>query len=260
MRMSKVFISYSWDSDEHKRWVRRLSDELNSAGIETLLDEKDIPLGERFTVFMERSISESDFVLLVLTPEYKRKADNRLNVASGVGYEDQIMTNEVNDDNKKHRKYIPVLAKGSWTESTPIWAKGKRGVDFTTDSNRKKDWPLLVSTLKGKTAKVITPTTANRIITTTPSNGIVAPTPIIPVKKGGRVIAVGQNDEGQRNVSGWSDIAAVAAGDYHTVGLKRDGTVVAVGYNSNGQCDVSKWRNITAIAAGAIHTVGIVGE
>ena len=259
MRMSKVFISYSWDSDEHKRWVRRLSDELNDAGIETLLDEKDIPLGERFTVFMERSISESDFVLLVLTPEYKRKADNRLNVASGVGYEDQIMTEEVNELNN-HIKYIPVLASGGWKESTPKWAKGKRGVDFTTDSNRKKDWPLLVSTLKGKTAKVITPTTANRIITTTPSNGIVTSTPIITVKKGGRVVAVGRNDEGQRNVSGWSDIAAVAAGDRHTVGLKRDGTVVAVGYNKYGQCDVSKWRNITAIAAGGYHTVGIVGE
>ena len=33
----------------------------------------------------------------------------------------------------------------------------------------------------------------------------------------------------------------VAAGGYHTVGLKADGTVVAVGQNDHGQCNVSAW-------------------
>ena len=42
----------------------------------------------------------------------------------------------------------------------------------------------------------------------------------------------------------------IAAGGYHTVGLKSDGTVVAVGENDDGQCDVSGWRDIVAIAAG----------
>lgn len=33
----------------------------------------------------------------------------------------------------------------------------------------------------------------------------------------------------------------VAAGYLHTVGLKSDGTVVAVGQHDEGQCDVSGW-------------------
>ena len=37
---------------------------------------------------------------------------------------------------------------------------------------------------------------------------------------------------------------AFSAGFLHTVGLKFDGTVVAVGYNEFGQCDVSGWTNI----------------
>jgi hypothetical protein len=49
------------------------------------------------------------------------------------------------------------------------------------------------------------------------------------VKADGTVVATGYNPYGQCEVSGWSDIVAVSAGSYHTVGLKSDGTVVAVG-------------------------------
>ena len=57
-----------------------------------------------------------------------------------------------------------------------------------------------------------------------------------------------------------TDIAAVSAGYYHTVGLKADGTVVAVGDNSFGQCDVSDWQNIVAVSAGCYHTVGLKSD
>ena len=54
-----------------------------------------------------------------------------------------------------------------------------------------------------------------------------------------------------------SDVATIAAGTYHMVGLKENGTIVAVGYNGYGQLNVSSWTNIKAIAAGAHHTVGL---
>ncbi len=56
-------------------------------------------------------------------------------------------------------------------------------------------------------------------------------------------------DKGQSDVSSWKGIVSVIAGPYHTVGLKSDGTVVAVGDNRNGQCEVSCWRDIAAIDA-----------
>jgi alpha-tubulin suppressor-like RCC1 family protein len=55
------------------------------------------------------------------------------------------------------------------------------------------------------------------------------------------MVAVGLNEDGQRDVGGWMGIAQVAAGGVHTVGLKADGTVVAVGQNTYGQCDVGNW-------------------
>ncbi|MGB2908106.1 MAG: hypothetical protein WBB73_13455, partial [Candidatus Aminicenantaceae bacterium] len=52
----------------------------------------------------------------------------------------------------------------------------------------------------------------------------------------------------------------VSAGYYHTVGLKSDGTVVAVGGNDYGQCDVSGWSGITQVSAGAYHTLGLKSD
>ena len=67
----------------------------------------------------------------------------------------------------------------------------------------------------------------------------------------------GSNLSGQCNVSDWTDITAVAAGAYHTVGLRADGMVLATGMNTYGQCNVGKWTNIAAIYAGAYNTVGV---
>lgn len=140
----KVFISYSWDSDEHKKWVRSLSDNLEAEGITTILDQKDLLLGDEMTLFMERSITESDFVLFVCTPRYKEKADKR---KGGVGFEENIITGEVLTK-QNHRKFIPVLAVGTWGESMPTWANGKLGSDLSSADKYKDEFELLVKTLK----------------------------------------------------------------------------------------------------------------
>ncbi len=46
-------------------------------------------------------------------------------------------------------------------------------------------------------------------------------------------------------------------GKGHTVGLRSDGTVVAIGDNQFNQCEVSDWCNIVAVAAGDWFTVGL---
>ena len=82
----------------------------------------------------------------------------------------------------------------------------------------------------------------------------------VGLKSDGTVVACGWNERGQCNVSGWTDIVAIAAGTFHTVGLKSDGTVVACGDNEYGQCDVSGWADIVAVAAGSRHTVGLKSD
>jgi alpha-tubulin suppressor-like RCC1 family protein len=68
----------------------------------------------------------------------------------------------------------------------------------------------------------------------------------------GSVVALGANDYGQCNIpAGLSNVAAIAAGVYHSLALKMDGTVVGWGQNDFGQTNPPVGlSNVTAIAAG----------
>lgn len=66
-----VFISYSWDSEEHKAWVRKLSDDLRGKhSVFTLLDQYNRG-GYDLISFMTQAVEKADRVLLIGTPEYK---------------------------------------------------------------------------------------------------------------------------------------------------------------------------------------------
>ena len=82
----------------------------------------------------------------------------------------------------------------------------------------------------------------------------------VGLKADGTLIATGDNTDGQCNISQWSNIMAVTAGDAHTVGLKTDGTVVATGNNAFDQCDVTEWKDIVAVSAGRANTIGLKAD
>ncbi|WP_235700476.1 RCC1 domain-containing protein, partial [Clostridioides difficile] len=68
---------------------------------------------------------------------------------------------------------------------------------------------------------------------------------------------VGNNENGQCDVEGWTDIEKIYKGYQNTIGLKKDGTVVAVGNNSCGQCDVEDWTDIISINSEIKCTIGL---
>jgi TIR domain len=152
----KVLMSYSWEEDnDHKRWVSDLGTRLRNEGVDIILDQWSTTLGDQLPHFMEQSVRDSDFVIFVCTPEYKRKSDNCL---GGVGYEGHIITSEVYETNNQ-RKFIPVLRKGDWKETDkgnlddaiPTWAKGKRGVDLRNDPYSEEHYETLLQYLHGIT-------------------------------------------------------------------------------------------------------------
>jgi len=75
---------------------------------------------------MEKAISTSDFVLLICTREYKKRADER---EGGVGYEQDLMTAERLVD-RHYSKFVPVLREGDWYNAVPNWITGHLGVDL----------------------------------------------------------------------------------------------------------------------------------
>ncbi|MEI6847919.1 MAG: SUMF1/EgtB/PvdO family nonheme iron enzyme [Chlorobiaceae bacterium] len=145
MSAPKAFIAYSWDDDVHKRWVADLAARLRGDGVETILDQWHAMPGDQLPDFMEREIRDNDFVLIVCTPRYRSKCDNR---DGGAGYEVDIMTAEVYTQ-KNHRKFIPVLAKGSWNEAASSWLSGKFYIDLSSPAQYNCNYPRLLEALLG---------------------------------------------------------------------------------------------------------------
>lgn len=130
MASPTCFISYSWDSHEHRNWVRKLAEDLQAHGVEVRLDSYTEP-GSSITQFAETAVRESDYVILVCTPKFSSKANAR---TGGVGYEAQVVTGEIFHDSVR-RKFIPILRSGTAAQSLPSYLKGKLAVDFRLEES-----------------------------------------------------------------------------------------------------------------------------
>lgn len=116
-----VFISYSWDNEEHKSWVLNLANYLVENGIDVILDQFDLSIGNEMTFFMEKAMM-ADKILLILTPSYKTKADDR---TGGVGYEYSLVTRDFYDKEPNKSKIIPILRSGDKDLSCPVFVQTK---------------------------------------------------------------------------------------------------------------------------------------
>lgn len=86
-----VFISYSWDSKEHQKWVAKLAEGLTKAGIYVLLDQY-LEDGTLLPQFMDLGIDRADKVLVIGTDEYLVKSYDQ---GTGVAFEDCIIRSQI---------------------------------------------------------------------------------------------------------------------------------------------------------------------
>ncbi|MFV8356846.1 toll/interleukin-1 receptor domain-containing protein [Flavobacterium sp. XS1P32] len=118
-----VFISYSWDSQEHKEWVVKLANYLiEKAGCNVLLDQFDLAAGKELTHFMENGLEKADKVIIVLTEGYKKKADSR---TGGTGFEYSLISQGLYDLQANNDKFIPILRQGTKATSAPVYIRTK---------------------------------------------------------------------------------------------------------------------------------------
>ena len=145
----EVFISYAWEDEDHKAWVRSFADQLLADGINAVVDQYDLSLGDRLPYFMESSITNADYVLIICTPKYKEKSDNR---QGGVGYEGHIISAELMNQGNE-RKFIPVVRKGTVAESLPVFLEGKLAIELNEGERYAENYADLITTLHGENRK-----------------------------------------------------------------------------------------------------------
>ncbi|MDX1554896.1 MAG: TIR domain-containing protein [Xanthomonadales bacterium] len=126
----RVFISYSWDSPEHKLWVESFAQELRKSGIDARLDAwRDE--SQSIDDFMMIELERADFVIAVCTPQYKQKiVANAEGTATASGFE---MGTAAALRRAGSKDIIPVLRSGDWLQSAPSSLVSYRFYDFTSD-------------------------------------------------------------------------------------------------------------------------------
>ncbi len=139
----KVFISYSHDSPEHKRWVSELAARLRHNGIDAILDQWDLGPGDDIALFMESGLRDSDRVLVVCTDTYVRKANDR---EGGVGYEVQIVTAQL-IENLGIDKFIPLIRPASGKKKVPTCLEARVYIDFRNESQFNAEFEKLLREL-----------------------------------------------------------------------------------------------------------------
>ncbi len=143
-----VFISYAWESEELKRWVLDFAKHLRSKGVDVTLDQWNLGLGDNRLQFMEKSVTGSEFVLVICTPTYAERSEER---SGGVGYESNIITSRIAEKAGK-QKFIPVLRSGDWPTSVPAWLKFAVGCDLRGEPYQADQFQQLLKTLHRKIA------------------------------------------------------------------------------------------------------------
>lgn len=134
---TKVFISYSWDGEEHQEWVEQLATKLEEEELEITFDKK-LNYGENLETFMD-SITTYDAIVVIITKNYTSRANN---FEGGVGKEIKYMENF-------NGKIIPLLCEGDW-EEVPKILKDKKGIDMRkkNDMNLFPNYSELLKALK----------------------------------------------------------------------------------------------------------------
>jgi hypothetical protein len=142
MSIPKAFISYSHDSQDHKKWVLDLATRLRNNGVDAILDQWDLKPGDDLPSFMERGLVTADRVLMICSDKYVEKANAG---AGGVGYEKMIVTADLLktiDSNK----VIPLIRQ-SGSHTVPTFLRSKLFLDFSRPDQFEFSFDELIRTL-----------------------------------------------------------------------------------------------------------------
>ncbi len=126
---TRVFLSYSWDNELHRTWVRYFAEQLMDLGLDVRLDQWHASPGQNLPLFMEQEVVRADYVVVVCTKLFAEKANSR---TGGAGYEQQIVTGQLLQGRLANR-IIPVLRSGDRVDSIPIYLTSTYALDARED-------------------------------------------------------------------------------------------------------------------------------
>jgi WD40 repeat protein len=131
----ECFISYAWGDKSQERWVERsLATDLQKAGINVVLDRwENARVGASVSRFVER-IEKCDRIIVVGTPAYRKKYENK-DTSAGyvVAAEVDMISNRLLGTEDQKETVLPVLLVGEKSASFPPLLHGRVYADFRNE-------------------------------------------------------------------------------------------------------------------------------
>lgn len=146
----RVFVSYSHEDNDngaHASWVLKLATDLRHHGVDVILDQWDLHLGDDLPFFMEQGLSESSMVLCICSTKYVTKANAG---KGGVGYEKKILASHLMSEATANF-VIPVM-RNTEDKKLPTFLSGSTYVDFTGE-DYYRPYSKLIKRIYGEDVK-----------------------------------------------------------------------------------------------------------
>lgn len=144
MQKPKAFISYSWSSPQHEKWIIDLATELVGAGVDVILDKWDLKEGHDAIAFMEKMVTDPKIkkVIIVSDRAYSHKADSR---KGGVGTETQIISKEIYDKVEQDKFVVVIAQKDEHGKAyLPTYYKSRIYIDLSEPDNYADNFERLL--------------------------------------------------------------------------------------------------------------------
>src|SRR5262249_32679740 len=123
-RHPRVFVSYSHDSEDHKRRVRELATSLTRLGIDVRLDQWADDRRRDWSVWAHAEITGADFVMVIASVDYKRRAEGGVASDDGRGaqFEASLLRELLCADRIRWEpKMLPVVLPNRSVEEIPLF-------------------------------------------------------------------------------------------------------------------------------------------
>ena len=123
----RVFISYTGENPENRKWVKAFACKLRENGVNARVDIFHLKPGNDLPQWMTNELLMADKVILICDKFYAKKADSR---NGGVGWETMI----IQGDMMLHaqlNKYICIIREENFDEGIPMYAKTKFSLHWT---------------------------------------------------------------------------------------------------------------------------------
>lgn len=120
-RNPRVFISYTGENPENRKWVKNFVCRLRENGVNARVDMYHLKPGQDLPQWMTNELIMADKVLLICDKFYAKKADSR---NGGVGWETMIIQGDMMIHSQSN-KYICIIREENIDEGIPLYAKTK---------------------------------------------------------------------------------------------------------------------------------------